>query len=127
MPHKGGEVLEVDYAGMSVPITNPETGEIHEAVVFVATLPASNYTYAEIQPLLEKHCTECHAAKPSHAEFTAPPLGLVLTDYDHASAAAPKIKAMAVDSEVMPLGNISGMTKEEREKLGAWIAAGTPK
>ena len=83
-------------------------------------------TYAQIQPLLEKHCTACHAAKPSHAEFTAPPLGLVLTDYAHASAAAPKIKTMAVDSEVMPLGNISGMTKEERAKLGAWIASGTP-
>jgi len=53
LPHKGGEVLEVDYAGMRVPITNPETGEIHEAVVFVATLPASNYIYAEIQPSQE--------------------------------------------------------------------------
>ena len=53
LPHKGGEVLEVDYAGMSVPITNPETGEIHQAQVFVATLPASSYTYAEVQPSQE--------------------------------------------------------------------------
>ena len=28
MPHKGGEEMEVDYAGMTVPVTNPETGEI---------------------------------------------------------------------------------------------------
>ena len=53
MPHKGGEVLEVDYAGMSVPITNPETGEIWQAPVFVATLPASSYVYAEVQPSQE--------------------------------------------------------------------------
>lgn len=53
LPHKGGEVLEVDYAGMSVPITNPETGEVSQAVVFVATLPASSYTYAEVQPSQE--------------------------------------------------------------------------
>jgi transposase len=53
MPHKGGEVMEVDYAGMSVPITNPETGEVREAVVFVATLPASSYVYAEVQPSQE--------------------------------------------------------------------------
>jgi transposase len=26
LPRKGGEVVEVDYAGMTVPITNPETG-----------------------------------------------------------------------------------------------------
>ncbi len=49
MPHKGGEVMEVDYAGMTLPITNPETGEIWQAPVFVATLPASSYIYAEIQ------------------------------------------------------------------------------
>jgi transposase len=53
LPHKGGEVLEVDYAGMTVPITNPETGEIWQAAVFVAALPASSYVYAEIQPSQE--------------------------------------------------------------------------
>jgi transposase len=51
--HKGGEEMEVDYAGMSVAITNPETGEAGKAVVFVAVLPASNYTYAEVQPSQE--------------------------------------------------------------------------
>jgi transposase len=49
LPHKAGEEMQVDYAGMTVAITNPETGEISRAVVFVATLPASSYTYAEIQ------------------------------------------------------------------------------
>jgi len=53
LPHKGGEEMEVDYAGMSVPITNPETGEVSQVVVFVATLPASRYVYAEIQPSQE--------------------------------------------------------------------------
>jgi transposase len=53
MPHKGGEVLEVDYAGKTLPITNPETGEISQAAVFVATLPASSYLYVEIQPSQE--------------------------------------------------------------------------
>lgn len=53
MPHKGGEVMEVDYAGMRLPITNRETGEIWQAPVFVATLPASSYVYAEVQPSQE--------------------------------------------------------------------------
>ena len=53
MPHKGGEVMEVDYAGMTLPITNPETGEVSQAVVFVATLPASSYVYVEVQPSQE--------------------------------------------------------------------------
>jgi transposase len=49
LPHKGGDEMELDYAGMTIPITNPETGEATQAQVFVATLPASSYTYVEIQ------------------------------------------------------------------------------
>ena len=54
LPQQGGEVLEVDYAGMTVPLVNPETGEVKQISVFAATLPASNYVYAEAQPSQEK-------------------------------------------------------------------------
>jgi transposase len=52
-PHRGGEVLEVDYAGLTVTIVDPETGTTRQASVFVATLPASKYVYAEVQPSQE--------------------------------------------------------------------------
>jgi transposase len=45
--HRAGEKLFVDYAGQTVPIIDPATGEIREAQIFVAVLGASNYTYAE--------------------------------------------------------------------------------
>lgn len=45
--HRAGEKLFVDYAGPTVPVVNPITGEIREAQIFVAVLGASNYTYAE--------------------------------------------------------------------------------
>lgn len=45
--HKAGEKLFVDYAGLTLAITDPQTGEVRDAQVFVATLGASNYTYAE--------------------------------------------------------------------------------
>ena len=45
--HKAGEKLFVDYAGMTIGITDRSTGEIKQAQVFVATLGASNYTYTE--------------------------------------------------------------------------------
>ncbi len=88
---------------------------------------AQQLTYADIQPLLATHCAACHSPHPTNAAFAVPPLGLTLNSYDHVRAAATRIKAMAVDSEVMPLGNATGMTRVEREKLGAWIAAGTPR
>jgi len=47
LSHKGGEKLFVDYAGQTVPIVDPHTGEIRQAQIFVAVLGASNYTYAE--------------------------------------------------------------------------------
>jgi uncharacterized membrane protein len=33
---------------------------------------------------------------------------------------------VAVDAQIMPLGNTTGMTPAERAKLGEWIAQGTP-
>jgi len=44
--HVAGEKLFVDYAGSTVPIIDASTGEISQAQIFVATLGASNYTYA---------------------------------------------------------------------------------
>ena len=45
--HRAGEKLFVDYAGQTVPIVDPATGEAYDAQVFVAVLGASNYTFAE--------------------------------------------------------------------------------
>ncbi|MGE5483817.1 MAG: IS21 family transposase, partial [Ignavibacteriales bacterium] len=45
--HRAGEKVFVDYAGQTVSVTDPVTGKISEAQVFVAVLGASNYTYAE--------------------------------------------------------------------------------
>jgi len=45
--HRAGETLFVDYAGQTMPVVNPHTGEVREASIFIAVLGASNYTYAE--------------------------------------------------------------------------------
>jgi transposase len=47
LTHKAGEKMFVDYAGQTVPVVDPETGEIWDAHIFIAVLGASNYTYAE--------------------------------------------------------------------------------
>ncbi len=41
--------MEVDYAGVKIPMTDPKNGEAILLSIFVATLPASNYIYAEAQ------------------------------------------------------------------------------
>jgi uncharacterized membrane protein len=81
---------------------------------------AQNLTYAEIAPILATHCAACHNVQP-------PPRGVALDSWEHVSAASARIKAVAVDTQVMPLGNPTHMTPAERQRLGAWIAAGAPR
>ncbi len=45
--HKAGDKLYVDYAGKTLQIVDPDTGEIIDVQFFVATLGASQLTYAE--------------------------------------------------------------------------------
>jgi len=45
--HKAGEKTFLDYAGPTIPITDPKTGVVSQAQLFVAVLGASSYTYAE--------------------------------------------------------------------------------
>ena len=45
--HLAGEKLFVDFAGETVPVVDPATGEARPAQVFVAVLGASSLTYAE--------------------------------------------------------------------------------
>lgn len=47
--HNAGERCFVDYAGQTLEVIDPETGEIHKAQLFVAALGASSYFYAEAQ------------------------------------------------------------------------------
>jgi transposase len=45
--HKPGEKMFVDWAGATIPVHDPKTGAVHQAALFVATLGASSYTWAE--------------------------------------------------------------------------------
>jgi len=45
--HRAGEKLFIDYSGDTVPVINAVTGEILAAQIFIASMGASKYTYAE--------------------------------------------------------------------------------
>lgn len=46
--HVAGEAMFVDFAGPTVPITDPVTGVVTQAQLFVAVCGASSYTYVEV-------------------------------------------------------------------------------
>ena len=46
--HKPGDTMEVDWAGNTLPIFDPVTGDMTEAYLFVAVLPCSCFAYVEL-------------------------------------------------------------------------------
>lgn len=48
--HAAGEKIFVDWAGPTVPWTDPQTGAVQHASLFVAVLGASNYTFCRAYP-----------------------------------------------------------------------------
>jgi len=45
--YRAGERNEVDYAGQTMQITDPDTGKTYDAYIFVSVLASTSYTYAE--------------------------------------------------------------------------------
>ena len=88
---------------------DPSTG-------IVATCPPdSSLTYEGFgQLMIEEHCLECHAGNE------APRLDTIESVRTHART----IMHEAVETTKMPEGR--GMTLEQREALGEWLACGAP-
>lgn len=59
--HKPGDAMQVDWAGDTIPIQDPVTGEQSAAYLFVAVLPCSYYTYAETcDDMKTENWLNCH-------------------------------------------------------------------
>ena len=79
-------------------------------------------TAAQATAIVHSRCTPCHSANPTNEQFTSAPAGVVLDTPEQIAERADQIRAQAVDSTAMPLGNVTGMTDQERQALGTWIA-----
>ncbi|RRV05618.1 hypothetical protein EGJ27_17540 [Pseudomonas sp. v388] len=84
-----------------------------------AAAPAVDF--AQVQQVIQLRCTVCHSAKPTSSLFSAAPAGVMFDSAEQIRQQATRIQAQAVTSQIMPLGNITQMTIQERELLGAWV------
>ena len=82
---------------------------------------AAVVTTAEVQDVLQKHCTACHAQKPTHEGFDVAPLDVVLESTDDILKHAARVHQQAIETDIMPLGNETGMTAAERDVLRRWM------
>lgn len=59
--HKPGDVMQVDWAGGTIPYYDPVTGEEYAAYLFVAALPCSCYIYVEAcKDMKQENWLLCH-------------------------------------------------------------------
>ena len=75
----------------------------------------------DVLAITQKHCVSCHAEKPTNATFKIPPKNVMLETLDDLRLQKQRILTQAVNGRAMPMGNKSGITIEERAKLGAWL------
>ncbi|MCO6059594.1 urate hydroxylase PuuD [Pseudomonas sp. MOB-449] len=108
--------------------TAPAAGEskpqASEQAAAPAQASAAGNDFGKVHSVIQERCAVCHSAKPTSPMFTSAPGGVMFDTPQQIQMLAPKIQAQAVASQIMPLGNITQMTQEERDLIGRWIAQG---
>ncbi|WP_421553335.1 urate hydroxylase PuuD [Pseudomonas yamanorum] len=80
--------------------------------------------FDKVHGVIQERCTVCHSAKPTSPLFSTAPAGVMFDTPQQIQQMAPRIQAQAVASQIMPLGNITQMTQQERDLIGTWITQG---
>ncbi|EIK95013.1 hypothetical protein PMM47T1_18710 [Pseudomonas sp. M47T1] len=89
-----------------------------------ASAGTSDADFNKVHGVIQERCAVCHSATPTSPLFSTAPAGVMFDTPQQIQQLAPRIQAQAVASQIMPLGNITKMTQEERNLIGQWIAKG---
>lgn len=84
----------------------------------------SEVVFTQVKAVIEERCTVCHSGTPTHPAFQTAPAGVILDTADEIKLNVPRIMAQAVQTQVMPLGNLTQMTDDERTLIGTWVEQG---
>jgi uncharacterized membrane protein len=118
MRHKGRAPAPVWIAGLvafiaaAALVAPRQSGEMRPAA------------FADVQQVLDTRCVSCHADRPSFQGLPEAPKGVKLDTAERIRAQALAIHQQSVLSKVMPPGNLTGMTEEERALVDRWYRSG---
>ncbi|GLQ06139.1 urate hydroxylase PuuD [Sneathiella chinensis] len=96
-------------------VATPKTADLAEG---------PKVSFSEVETIINNRCTSCHAAKPTNEDFDVAPKGVRLETAAQILREKTRIRQQSVDTDAMPLGNITEMTEAERQLIGRWIAQG---
>lgn len=109
-------VLIMGIAAAIVPM--PSTQPTPDVSVSAAEL------FADVQGIVLERCASCHANQPSQPGFSAPPKGIVLESSDDITRQAQTIHQQVVVTRAMPIGNLTGISDDERATINQWFQRG---
>jgi uncharacterized membrane protein len=114
---------------------------IPAAILFVAlillTAPTAPTTHTQdrntgvvtddqVFEIINSRCVGCHSPTPTLAALTAAPLGVELDTKEKLLQRSERVYQTVVMTYSMPLGNLTGMTVDERAAIGVWFEALNP-
>jgi len=88
------------------------------------TTSNNEISFYEINNIIKYRCGVCHTTNPTFEDFEDPPLGIIFDSSEDILKNIDKIKAQVIDSDIMPPGNLTGITESERKKISLWIEQG---
>jgi uncharacterized membrane protein len=94
----------------------------------IQPLPPVNgpVTLNRVRTIVGQRCVACHSQSPTFTGITQPPAGVILTSPAGIIQNAQRIYQQVVVTRIMPLGNATQITDEERAVIAAWVTAGAP-
>lgn len=109
----------------AIPVT-ASLGALALAIAMAPPQPVAGpaVTFADVQSIIHARCSTCHAVQPRQEGIASAPKGVLLETPAQIVANAAAIRQQAIVARAMPLGNVTGMTDDERARVAAWIAAG---
>ena len=109
--------------------TIPVTAALAIAVLAILIRPQTesaagtpSVPFTQVAQIVEQRCAACHSQHPTKVDVA--PRGIKLDTPEEIKAQASAIEQQAVQTQAMPLGNVTGMTHAERDLVGRWIAQG---
>ena len=83
-------------------------------------------SFGAVRLVIAQRCQPCHSQYQTDRTMGPAPGGVTFDTPESIVRLADRIRARAVETRTMPLGNKTGITEAERELLGRWTAAGAP-
>lgn len=79
--------------------------------------------FDDVRAVVAHRCMTCHSADPTHPAFPAAPGGVILDTDAQIVAEAQRIHQQTVITRVMPIGNLTNISEEERDIIDRWYQA----